>query len=206
MKVYFVFCYLVIFLCCFASLVNSLLTSSTHFVTGSRMFLQRALRQASSQKILRQTPQVLRMSASSLPTDENGWRTVLSPAQFKVLRQKGTEAPGFSERTPGELEFELKKEQGTKYPKQGAFNCVACNTPLYEATSKFDSGCGWPAFYQGIPGKIREVPDADGRRVEILCNNCGSHLGHVFKGEGFPTPTNERHCVNGICLKYEPTK
>jgi peptide-methionine (R)-S-oxide reductase len=63
---------------------------------------------------------------------------------------------------------------------------------LYQATTKFDSGCGWPAFYQGLPGAIREVPDVDGRRVEILCNNCGSHLGHVFKGEGFPNPTNER--------------
>ena len=130
--------------------------------------------------------------SSSLPTDENGWKTVLTPAQFKILRQKGTEPPGFSEKTKGELEYELKHTHGTKYPKEGVFACAACGTGLYQATTKFDSGCGWPAFYQGLPGAIREVPDVDGRRVEILCNNCGSHLGHVFKGEGFPNPTNER--------------
>jgi peptide-methionine (R)-S-oxide reductase len=106
----------------------------------------------------------------------------------------------------GQLEYELKKKLGTKYPKDGVYNCVACKTPLYYAQSKFDSGCGWPAFYEGVPGAIKEVPDADGRRIEIVCNNCGSHLGHVFKGEGFKTPTNERHCVNGVCLKYEPAK
>lgn len=122
-----------------------------------------------------------------------------------MLRQKGTEPSGFSEGTAGELEYELKKKLGTKYPKEGVYTCVGCKTPLYYATSKFDSGCGWPAFYEGVPGAIKEVPDADGRRVEIVCNNCGGHLGHVFKGEGFPTPTNERHCVNGISLKYEPS-
>eukprot|EP01031_Cornospumella_fuschlensis_P033249 gene33249-40227_t len=146
------------------------------------------------------------MSASSLPTNEQGWRTILSPEQFRVLRQKATEPPGFSERTPGQLEYELKKKVGTKYPNEGVFTCVACNTPLYQAKSKFDSGCGWPAFYEGLPGAIKELPDADGRRVEIVCNNCGSHLGHVFKGEGFPTPTDERHCVNGICLSFAPEK
>lgn len=132
------------------------------------------------------------MMTTSLPSDESGWRTVLSPAQFKILRQKGTEPPGFSEKTPGELEYELKKNRGTKYPKEGVFVCVGCNSPLYYATTKFDSGCGWPAFYQGIPGAIKESRDADGRRVEILCNHCNSHLGHVFRGEGFPTPTDER--------------
>lgn len=130
--------------------------------------------------------------SSSLPTDDNGWRAVLTPAQFKILRKKGTEPSGFSEKTKGELEYELKHKLGTKYPKEGVFACVACGTGLYEASTKFDSGCGWPAFYQGLPGAIREVTDADGYRIEILCNNCGSHLGHVFKGEGFRNPTNER--------------
>ena len=193
-----------------------------------------------------------RMSGNKagLPTSEEGWRTVLSPDQFRVLRQKGTEPPGFSESRPGELEYELKKSEGTKYPEDGVYECVACGSPLYYARSKFASGCGWPAYYAGVPGAIKEVADRDGRlragrraqragalascailelrdasraltrrlracaarprprhagrRVEILCNNCGSHLGHTFKGEGFPTPTDERHCVNGICLKYNP--
>lgn len=129
---------------------------------------------------------------STFPQDDAGWRAVLSPSQFQVLRQKATEPPDYSERTSGELEYELKKQFGTKYPKEGVFTCVGCGSPLYQATSKFDSGCGWPAFYEGLPGKIKEVADADGRRVEILCANCDSHLGHVFRGEGFPTPTDER--------------
>lgn len=142
------------------------------------------------------------MSTNGLPSDEAGWRTVLSPDQFRVLREKGTEPPGFSENRPGQLEFELKKNYGTKYPQEGAYECTGCGAPLYYARQKFDSGCGWPAYYDGVDGAIKEVPDADGRRIEIVCNNCGGHLGHVFKGEGFPTPTNARHCVNGISLRY----
>ena len=97
----------------------------------------------------------------------------------------------------------MKKTTGTKYPSHGEFSCAGCGVPLYTAQSKFDSGCGWPAFFEGLPGAITEHPDADGRRIEIVCTNCGSHVGHVFKGEGFPTATNERHCVNGICLKFQ---
>lgn len=144
-------------------------------------------------------------SENVLPDTADGWRTVLSPNQFAVLREAATEPPGFSENTSGELEYELKKEYKTKYPQSGAYACVGCGTPLYYARTKFKSGCGWPAYYKGIPGAIEERPDEDGMRVEIVCANCGSHLGHVFKNEGFPTPTNERHCVNGICLRYEPT-
>jgi peptide-methionine (R)-S-oxide reductase len=130
--------------------------------------------------------------AARPPTDDAGWRAVLSPTQFKVLRQKATEPAGYSEGTPGELEHELKKSTGSKYPTNGVFLCAACQSPLYTAASKFDSGCGWPAFYEGLPGAIKEIADADGHRVEIVCNHCGSHLGHVFRGERFPTPTDER--------------
>ena len=140
----------------------------------------------------------------ALPDSEEGWMTVLSPNQFAVLRQAATEPPGFSEMNEGELENTLKKEHSTKYPQEGAYLCVGCGTPLYYARSKFSSGCGWPAFYDGVPGAIEERPDEDGMRVEIVCSKCKGHLGHVFKGEGFPTPTNERHCVNGICLAYDP--
>lgn len=145
-------------------------------------------------------------SAGSLPSDEVGWRTQLSPNQFAVLRNKATEPAGHSENTEGELEYNLKKDLGTKFPAEGQYGCVGCGVPLYSAKSKFDSGCGWPAYYEGLPGAIKEVPDADGFRVEIVCANCDGHLGHVFKNEGFPTPTNERHCVNGISLTYAPVK
>ena len=148
----------------------------------------------------------IRGAMGDLPKTDEAWRAVLSPNVYAVLRKAATEPPGYSETTPGELEFELKTKMGTKYPKEGIFACAGCDTPLYEAKSKFDSSCGWPAFYEGIPGAIREVPDPDGRRIEIVCAACGGHQGHVFKGEGFPTPTNERHCVNGIAIKYIPAK
>jgi len=140
----------------------------------------------------------------ALPDSPEGWRTVLSPNQFAVLRDAATEPPGFSEQTKGELEHALKKQYQTKYPQSGAYTCVGCNAPLYYARTKFNSGCGWPAFYAGVPGAIEERSDEDGMRVEIVCKTCKGHLGHVFKGEGFPTASNERHCVNGICLAYDP--
>jgi len=81
--------------------------------------------------------------------------------------------------------------------------CGGCGEKLYETKAKFNSGCGWPAFYEGVDGAVKEVPDADGMRVEIVCAACGGHLGHVFRGEGFPTPTNERHCVNSVSIVHD---
>ncbi|KAG4955811.1 hypothetical protein AAZX31_15G059000 [Glycine max] len=126
----------------------------------------------------------------SLRKSEEEWRAILSPEQFRILRQKGTEFPG-----TGEYD---------KFYEEGVYNCAGCGTPLYRSITKFNSGCGWPAFYEGIPGAINRNPDPDGMRTEITCAACGGHLGHVFKGEGFPTPTNERHCVNSISLKFAP--
>ena len=140
------------------------------------------------------------------PGSEAGWMTVLSPNQFAILRSAATEPPGYSAETEGELEFELQREYRTKYPQDGAYACVGCGVPLYHARQKFSSGCGWPAFYSGVEGAIEERPDEDGSgSIEIVCANCKGHLGHVFKNEGFPTPTDERHCVNGICLRYDPS-
>ncbi|XP_059659816.1 peptide methionine sulfoxide reductase B5-like [Cornus florida] len=119
---------------------------------------------------------------------EEEWRAILSPEQFRILRQKGTELKG-----TGEYD---------KFFGEGIYNCAGCGTPLYKSTTKFNSGCGWPAFFEGLPGAINRNPDPDGRRTEITCAACSGHLGHVFKGEGFQTPTDERHCVNSVSVKF----
>lgn len=119
------------------------------------------------------------------------WRAVLSPEQFRILREKGTEAPGSGK---------FDKHQ----PSAGVYTCAGCAAPLYEASHKFSSGCGWPAYFDSIPGAVTRREDrAFGMaRTEIVCTKCGGHLGHVFKGEGYATPTDERHCVNSISLNF----
>ena len=122
------------------------------------------------------------------------WRAQLSPEQFRVLREKGTERPG-----TGEYNHAFNN---------GVYNCAACEAPLYTSKTKFDSGCGWPAFYEAIPNSIKLYEDRSmgTLRTEMVCANCGGHLGHVFKGEGFKTPTDERHCVNSVSLTFVPEK
>ncbi|CDY16645.1 BnaA09g20230D [Brassica napus] len=100
---------------------------------------------------------------------------------------------------PGTREF-------VDFNKEGIYGCAGCKTPLYKSTTKFNAGCGWPAFFDGIPCAITRTADLDGRRIEINCAACGGHLGHVFKGEGFATPTDERHCVNSVSLNFTPAE
>ncbi|KAJ3580252.1 hypothetical protein NPX13_g309 [Xylaria arbuscula] len=94
----------------------------------------------------------------------------------------------------------------SSFSEKGVYTCAGCNAPLYKANHKFKSGCGWPAYFDNIPGAVTRHTDRSWgmSRTEIVCTNCGGHLGHVFKGEGYPTPTDERHCVNGVSLNFAP--
>ncbi|KAJ3007719.1 Peptide methionine sulfoxide reductase B2, chloroplastic [Thoreauomyces humboldtii] len=128
---------------------------------------------------------------STVQKSDGEWRAVLNKEQFRVLREKGTEAPGTG--------------KYNKHAEEGVYTCAGCNAPLYKSAHKFDSGCGWPAFFDGIPGAITRHADVSHgmERTEIVCTACGGHLGHVFKGEGFKNPIDERHCVNSVSLNFQ---
>ncbi|BGP09466.1 Peptide methionine sulfoxide reductase B5 [Rhodotorula toruloides] len=139
----------------------------------------------------------LQMASKQYPTHltEQEWRMKLSPEQFRILREKGTEMAGTG-------------EYDKHYPGKGVYECAGCGQPLYTADTKFKSGCGWPAYFDAIPGAVDEHVDRSWgmERIEITCSGCGGHLGHIFKGEGYDTPTDARHCVNSVSIKFDPSK
>ena len=133
------------------------------------------------------TPKVVR--------SEEEWRAQLNPAEYAVLRQAGTERPWTGEYT------ETKTE--------GVYEYRACGAELFRSDTKFDSHCGWPSFFSLLAGDsvlLREDRTLGMTRVEVLCAACHSHLGHVFEGEGYPTPTDQRYCINSVSLKLVPSE
>ncbi|MBN9643358.1 peptide-methionine (R)-S-oxide reductase MsrB [Corynebacterium mendelii] len=126
-------------------------------------------------------------------TDQQ-WAERLSAEEFRVLRQAGTEAPGTGEYTDTDT--------------QGVYSCRACGAELFRSDTKFHSGCGWPSFFSPADSDavvLRPDHSLGRTRTEVICANCHSHLGHVFSGEGFDTPTDQRYCINSICLDLHPT-
>lgn len=126
-------------------------------------------------------------------TDQE-WRDQLSDFEYHVLRQAGTERPHTGEYNDTTT--------------QGVYSCRACGAELFRSDHKFHSHCGWPSFYAPLAeDRVEYIADdtMGMRRVEVRCANCGSHLGHVFEGEGYDTPTDQRYCINSVCLRLEPT-
>ena len=124
---------------------------------------------------------------------EAQWRGMLTPDEYQVLREAGTEAPWTGEYTNTKVE--------------GVYRCRACGAELFRSEEKFESHCGWPSFYQPSSDDAVELIEdrsLDMVRIEVRCARCGSHLGHVFEGEGYPVPTGQRWCINSISLTLEP--
>jgi peptide-methionine (R)-S-oxide reductase len=121
------------------------------------------------------------------------WRAQLDPAEYQVLRQAGPERPFVGEYTHTKTE--------------GVYACRACGAELFTSDTKFESHCGWPSFYAPLAGdSVEYIEDTSMgmRRVEVRCATCGSHLGHVFEGEGYDTPTDQRYCINSISMTLRP--
>jgi len=126
---------------------------------------------------------------------EQDWRERLTPEEYRVLRGAGTE-PAFT-------------GQYTDSHEIGVYRCRGCQAELFRSEAKFDSHCGWPSFFTPLAADsvvLLEDRSLGMMRTEVRCSNCGGHLGHVFTGEGYPTPTNQRYCINSISMTFEPAE
>ncbi|MFJ2144267.1 MULTISPECIES: peptide-methionine (R)-S-oxide reductase MsrB [Micrococcaceae] len=141
------------------------------------------------------------VNQSAQPADEATarsdvqWQQILSSEEFRVLRQAGTERPFTGEYWDTTTE--------------GVYSCRACGSELFASTTKFDAGCGWPSFFAPLAeDRVRYISDESMgmKRVEVRCANCDSHMGHVFEGEGFQTPTDLRYCMNSLSLTLRPAQ
>ena len=130
--------------------------------------------------------------SNKMKKTEAEWKSSLTDQEYRILREKGTER-AFTGKYDGHFE-------------EGVYNCAGCGTQLFESETKYRSGCGWPAFYDAIPGAIEEHDDntLGMRRIEITCSKCDGHLGHVFN-DG-PKPTGLRYCVNSVSMDFQPSK
>lgn len=131
---------------------------------------------------------------SKIQKTDKEWKAELNPEQFASLREKATEAP-----YSGEYEYNFDV---------GTYVCAACKKPLFDSATKFDASCGWPSFYDAKEGAVEFHADSSlgMERTEVICATCGGHLGHVFEGEKFATPTDKRYCINSVSMSFMPSK
>ena len=174
-----------------------LLLSSSFCLAGFAVILYANAEEKSEVKkpVIEVSPTAPEQPTGPVERTDEEWKKILTPEQYRILREAGTE------RANGQVYEEFKKHGG------GTYYCAGCNAELFTSNEKFDSKCGWPSFYD--PAKAKNVKYSTDfhlgyARTEVLCKVCNGHLGHVFEGENFDTPTDKRYCINGTVLKFVP--